>query len=193
MRNLQAIAQTASQTGAVMELLLAGVAAVSLVVGGIGIMNIMLVSVTERTREIGLRMAVGARAARSCDSSSPKRSSSATIGGVIGVVAGGIGTLAVALLTHWPTAIPLQWVVASVAFSALVGIFFGYYPARQAAAAQSDRGAAIRVSARIAVIDDEPNIRHLLTLALGHRGFAVRCAADGSAGARARARMARPI
>jgi putative ABC transport system permease protein len=133
-RNLQAIAQTASQTGAVLELLLAGVAAVSLVVGGIGIMNIMLVSVTERTREIGLRMAVGARAASIMRQFLAESIVLATIGGLIGVAAGGIGALALALLTHWPTAVPLQWVLASVAFSALVGIFFGYYPARQAAA-----------------------------------------------------------
>jgi putative ABC transport system permease protein len=132
-RNLQAIAQTASQTGAILELLLAGVAAVSLVVGGIGIMNIMLVSVTERTREIGLRMAVGARAASIMRQFLAESIVLATIGGLIGVAAGGIGALALALLTHWPTAVPLQWVLASVAFSALVGIFFGYYPARQAA------------------------------------------------------------
>ncbi|HXO17280.1 MAG TPA: ABC transporter permease [Candidatus Dormibacteraeota bacterium] len=133
-RNLQAIAQTASQTGTVMELLLAGVAAVSLLVGGIGIMNIMLVSVTERTREIGLRMSVGARAATILRQFLAESIVLSTIGGLIGVVAGAIGTVAVALLTHWPTAIPLQWVLASVAFSAMVGIFFGYYPARQAAA-----------------------------------------------------------
>lgn len=132
-RNLQAIAQTASQTGAIMELLLAGVAAVSLVVGGIGIMNIMLVSVTERTREIGLRMAVGARAATILRQFLTEAIVLATIGGLIGVAAGGIGTLLLGALTHWPTAIPLQWIVASVAFSAMVGIFFGYYPARQAA------------------------------------------------------------
>jgi putative ABC transport system permease protein len=133
-RNLQAIAQTASQTGAILELLLAGVAAVSLVVGGIGIMNIMLVSVTERTREIGLRMAVGARAGSIMRQFLAESIVLATIGGLIGVAAGGIGALGLALLTHWPTAVPLQWVLASVAFSALVGIFFGYYPARQAAA-----------------------------------------------------------
>jgi putative ABC transport system permease protein len=133
-RNLQAIAQTASQTGAILELLLAGVAAVSLVVGGIGIMNIMLVSVTERTREIGLRMAVGARAGSIMRQFLAESIVLATIGGLIGVAAGGIGALALALLTHWPTAVPPQWVLASVAFSALVGIFFGYYPARQAAA-----------------------------------------------------------
>jgi putative ABC transport system permease protein len=132
-RNLQAIAQTASQTGTVMELLLAGVAAVSLLVGGIGIMNIMLVSVTERTREIGLRMSIGARAATILRQFLAESLVLSTIGGVIGVVAGGIGTLAVAVLTHWPTAIPPLWIVASVGFSALVGIFFGYYPARQAA------------------------------------------------------------
>ena len=132
-RNLQAIAQTASQTGTIMELLLAGVAAVSLIVGGIGIMNIMLVSVTERTREIGLRMSVGARAATILRQFLAESVVLSTIGGLIGVAAGGIGTVVVALLTHWPTAIPLQWILASVAFSAMVGIFFGYYPARQAA------------------------------------------------------------
>ncbi len=133
-RNLQAIAQTASATGTVMELLLAGVAAVSLVVGGIGIMNIMLVSVTERTREIGLRMAVGARSKTILRQFLAESIVLSTIGGLLGVIAGGIGTVALALLTHWPTSIPLQWVFASVAFSAMVGIFFGYYPARQAAA-----------------------------------------------------------
>jgi putative ABC transport system permease protein len=133
-RNLQAIAQTASQTGTIMELLLAGVAGVSLVVGGIGIMNIMLVSVTERTREIGLRMAVGARAGAILRQFLAESIVLSTIGGLIGVVAGGIGALALGLVTHWPTAIPPQWILASVAFSALVGIFFGYYPARQAAA-----------------------------------------------------------
>jgi putative ABC transport system permease protein len=132
-RNLQAIAQTASQTGTVMELLLAGVAAVSLVVGGIGIMNIMLVSVTERTREIGLRMAVGARAATILRQFLAESVVLSTIGGLVGVLCGGIGTLAVALLARWPTAIPAEWIFASVAFSAMVGIFFGYYPARQAA------------------------------------------------------------
>lgn len=133
-RNLQSIAQAASQTGMVMELLLAGVAAVSLIVGGIGIMNIMLVSVTERTREIGLRMSVGARAATILRQFLTESIVLSTIGGVIGVVAGTLGTLAAGLLTHWPMAVPPQWVFASVAFSAMVGIFFGYYPARQAAA-----------------------------------------------------------
>jgi putative ABC transport system permease protein len=132
-RNLQSIAQTASATGMVMELLLAGVAAVSLIVGGIGIMNIMLVSVTERTREIGLRMSVGARAATILRQFLTESIVLSTIGGLIGILAGGIGTLAVALATHWPMSIPPQWIFASVAFSAMVGIFFGYYPARQAA------------------------------------------------------------
>jgi putative ABC transport system permease protein len=132
-RNLQAIAQTASQTGTVMELLLAGVAAVSLIVGGIGIMNIMLVSVTERTREIGLRMSVGARGATILRQFLAESVVLSTIGGLIGVVAGAAGTVVVAMLTQWPTAIPPQWIAASVGFSAMVGIFFGYYPARQAA------------------------------------------------------------
>jgi putative ABC transport system permease protein len=133
-RNLQSIAAAASQTGTVMEMLLAGVAAVSLVVGGIGIMNIMLVSVTERTREIGLRMSVGARGATILRQFLTESIVLSTIGGLIGIVAGGIGTIAIASLAHWPTLIPPQWILASVAFSAMVGIFFGYYPARKAAA-----------------------------------------------------------
>ena len=132
-RNLQSIAQAASQTGAVMEFLLAGVAAVSLVVGGIGIMNIMMVSVTERTREIGLRMAVGARGRTILNQFLTEAIALSTIGGVIGVIAGAIGTLLVSSIAHWTTTIPLQWVAASVLFSALVGIFFGYYPAKKAA------------------------------------------------------------
>jgi len=133
-RNLQSIAQAASQTSAVMEFLLAGVAAVSLLVGGIGIMNIMMVSVTERTREIGLRMAVGAPSATILHQFLTESIVLATIGGAIGVAFGLAGTAMVALLAKWPTAVPMQWIVASVAFASMVGIFFGYAPARKAAA-----------------------------------------------------------
>jgi putative ABC transport system permease protein len=132
-RNLQSIAAAASSTGAVMEFLLAGVAAVSLIVGGIGIMNIMMVSVTERTREIGLRMSVGARGATILRQFLTESTVLAACGGVIGVVCGFIGTFVVAALAKWPTQIPIEWVLFSVAFSALVGIFFGYYPAKKAA------------------------------------------------------------
>jgi putative ABC transport system permease protein len=127
------IAAAASSTGAVMEFLLAGVAAVSLVVGGIGIMNIMMVSVTERTREIGLRMSVGARSATILRQFLTEATVLAACGGVIGVIAGFIGTFIVAALAKWPTQIPIAWVLFSIAFSALVGIFFGYYPAKKAA------------------------------------------------------------
>jgi putative ABC transport system permease protein len=132
-RNLQSIAQAASATGAVMEFLLAGVAAVSLIVGGIGIMNIMMVSVTERTREIGLRMSVGARSATILRQFLTESTVLAAAGGVIGVVIGFAGTFVVAALAKWPTQIPIAWVFLSVAFSGLVGIFFGYYPAKKAA------------------------------------------------------------
>jgi putative ABC transport system permease protein len=131
-RNLQDIAAAASSTGAVMEFLLAGVAAVSLIVGGIGIMNIMMVSVTERTREIGLRMAVGARARLILRQFLTESIVLSTIGGVIGVLCGLAATELVALLAHWPMLIPIAWIVFSVAFAALVGVFFGYYPARKA-------------------------------------------------------------
>jgi putative ABC transport system permease protein len=131
-RNLQSIAQAASATGTVMELLLAGVAAVSLIVGGIGIMNIMMVSVTERTREIGLRMSVGARGKTILRQFLAEAVVLSTAGGLIGVVGGAVFTVVVATVAKWPTDIPIGSVVLSVAFSALVGIFFGYYPAKKA-------------------------------------------------------------
>jgi putative ABC transport system permease protein len=132
-RNLQDVAAAASSTGAILEFLLAGVAAVSLLVGGIGIMNIMLVSVTERTREIGLRMALGARARTILNQFLTEAVVLSTAGGAVGVCAGIVGTVLVSLLAKWSTVIPLSGVVASVVFAALVGIFFGYYPARKAA------------------------------------------------------------
>jgi putative ABC transport system permease protein len=131
-RNLADIAQAASATASIMEYLLAGVAAVSLLVGGIGIMNIMLVSVTERTREIGLRMAVGARGRSILWQFLVEAVVLATIGGAIGVAIGAGGSYAVSLLAHWPTVVPLSAIGLAVAFAAGVGMFFGYYPARKA-------------------------------------------------------------
>jgi putative ABC transport system permease protein len=115
-----------------MEFLLAGVAAVSLLVGGIGIMNIMLVSVTERTREIGLRMAVGARSGAILLQFLVEALVLSTIGGLIGVVGGVTAAATISFFSHWPTVIPASSVAISVVFSALVGIFFGFYPARKA-------------------------------------------------------------
>jgi putative ABC transport system permease protein len=131
-RNLQDIANAAASTAAILQLLLAGVATVSLVVGGIGIMNIMLVSVTERTREIGLRLAVGARRSAILWQFLIEAVALSTAGGAIGVVFGTLGAVAVSLGAHWPATVPLSAVLFSVAFSALVGVFFGYYPAAKA-------------------------------------------------------------
>jgi putative ABC transport system permease protein len=131
-RNMQDIANAAAATASVMQLLLAGVAAVSLVVGGIGIMNIMLVSVTERTREIGLRMAVGARNRAILEQFLVEAMVLSTGGGLIGIVLGAMLTLGVAIIAHWPTIVSPGAIFASVVFSALVGVFFGYYPALKA-------------------------------------------------------------
>jgi putative ABC transport system permease protein len=115
-----------------MEYLLGGVAFVSLIVGGIGIMNIMMVSVTERTREIGLRMAVGARGRSILQQFLTEAVVLSTLGGIAGVAVGVIGTALVSIVAKWPTDIPPLSILLSVAFSALVGIFFGYYPAKHA-------------------------------------------------------------
>lgn len=133
-RDQTQIAATASSTTAVMTALLAAMASVSLVVGGIGIMNIMLVSVTERTREIGIRMAVGARGSDVLIQFLVESVVMSILGGLIGLAVG-IGAAALlGRLTGWATATPASAVLLAVGFSAAVGIFFGFYPARKAAA-----------------------------------------------------------
>lgn len=131
-RNLADIASAASASSTVMEYLLASVAAVSLVVGGIGIMNIMLVSVTERTREIGLRMAVGAPSSAILTQFLIEAVALSLAGGALGIILGCAGTLAVSAFAGWPTVISIQSVILAVVFSAVVGAFFGYYPALKA-------------------------------------------------------------
>ncbi len=131
-RNLADIASAASASATVMEYLLASVAAVSLIVGGIGIMNIMLVSVTERTREIGLRMAVGAPGSAILTQFLIEAVALSLAGGAIGIVLGCAGTYIVSAMASWPTVISIESVVLAVVFSAIVGAFFGYYPALKA-------------------------------------------------------------
>jgi len=131
-RNLNSIVQTAEGVTQTLTLLLSGVAAVSLLVGGIGIMNIMLVSVTERTREIGIRSAIGARGKDILSQFLIEAVALSTAGGVIGIVLGVLGSFAVARLAKWNTVIAPESIVLAFAFAAAVGIFFGYYPARKA-------------------------------------------------------------
>jgi putative ABC transport system permease protein len=116
-----------------MSILLASVASVSLLVGGIGIMNIMLVSVTERTREIGIRMAVGAKRQDILTQFLLEAVVLSTLGGLFGVVVGVVGSQLVSVIAEWPTIVPIEAILLAVAFSGAVGIFFGFYPARKAA------------------------------------------------------------
>ena len=132
-RNLTEMLAAQEESSRVMTLLLAAVAGVSLVVGGIGIMNIMLVSVTERTREIGLRMAVGARGRDILWQFLIEAMTLSVIGGAIGVALGAAATWAVAEFAGWQVALSAQAVLLAVGFSAAVGVFFGFYPARRAA------------------------------------------------------------
>jgi putative ABC transport system permease protein len=113
--------------------LLAAIASVSLMVGGISIMNIMLVSVTERTREIGLRLAVGARRRDIRMQFLTEATTLCTLGGLIGIALGAGASWAVARLAGWPIFLELDAMLFAVGFAAAVGIFFGYYPARKAA------------------------------------------------------------
>jgi ABC-type antimicrobial peptide transport system permease subunit len=133
-RNLTEILQAQEASSRVMTLLLAAVAGVSLVVGGIGIMNIMLVSVTERTREIGLRMAVGARGRDILVQFLIEAITLSLIGGAIGVAVGAASTWAVASFAGWRVALTPSSILLAAGFSAAVGVFFGFYPARRAAA-----------------------------------------------------------
>jgi putative ABC transport system permease protein len=133
-RNQEEIAEAATATADVMTGLLFAIACVSLVVGGIGIMNIMLVSVTERTREIGTRMAVGAHGSDILTQFLIEAVSLSSVGGVIGIIVGVVGSKAISAVKHWPSLISPGSIVIAFLFSAAVGIFFGFYPARKAAA-----------------------------------------------------------
>ena len=133
-RNLTEMLEAQEESSRVMTLLLAAVAGVSLVVGGIGIMNIMLVSVTERTREIGLRMAVGARGRDILLQFLIEAITMSLAGGAIGIVAGAVATWSVAAFAGWDVVMDAWSIVLAVGFAAAVGVFFGYYPARRAAA-----------------------------------------------------------
>jgi putative ABC transport system permease protein len=127
------IAQTRVEAQRIMTILLASIASISLVVGGIGIMNIMLVSVTERTREIGVRMAVGATEQDVQRQFLSEATVLSLMGGAVGVLAGIAGSVAITNMLRWPTRIRPEALGVAVLFSAAVGIFFGYYPARKAA------------------------------------------------------------
>jgi putative ABC transport system permease protein len=131
-RNQQELAEAMSATTEVMTALLAAIASVSLLVGGIGIMNIMLVSVTERTREIGIRMAVGARGRDILLQFLIEAVALSSTGGLLGVLSGILGAKVITMIKEWPTLVSPQSVLIAFAFSAAVGVFFGFYPARKA-------------------------------------------------------------
>jgi putative ABC transport system permease protein len=132
-RNQTEIAQAATSTTKVMSALLAAIASISLLVGGIGIMNIMLVSVTERTREIGIRMAIGARGSDVLTQFLVESVAMSVLGGLVGLAAGYGGAALLGHITGWTTSTPPSAVAIAVGFSAAVGVFFGFYPARKAA------------------------------------------------------------
>jgi putative ABC transport system permease protein len=132
-RNQQEIAEAATATSRVMTLLLGAIAGVSLVVGGIGIMNIMLVSVTERTREIGVRLAVGAHGRDILTQFLIEAVTLSSVGGIIGIIFGIGASRILSIYAHWPTLISVSSIAIAFLFSAAVGIFFGFYPAREAA------------------------------------------------------------
>jgi len=132
LRNLSEVLQTQEESSRVLTMLLAAIASVSLLVGGIGIMNIMLVSVTERTREIGLRMAVGARGRDILTQFLVEAVTLSLIGGLIGIGVGLAGSYGIAYFAEWRTLIKPEAILLAFGFSGAVGIFFGFYPARKA-------------------------------------------------------------
>jgi ABC-type antimicrobial peptide transport system permease subunit len=132
-RTLEEMASVLTSTTDTMTYLLAGIAAVSLLVGGIGIMNIMLVSVTERTREIGLRLSVGARDRDVLTQFMVEALVLSVAGGAIGVAVGFGLAMGVSSLLHWSASVTPQAIALSFGVAAAVGVFFGFYPARKAA------------------------------------------------------------
>ncbi|MEI7936228.1 MAG: ABC transporter permease [Verrucomicrobiota bacterium] len=132
LRNQQELSEAMTATTEVMTALLAAIASVSLLVGGIGIMNIMLVSVTERTREIGIRMAVGARGRDILLQFLIEAVVLSSTGGLLGIVSGVGGAKLITMIKEWPTLVSANSIIIAFAFSAVVGVFFGFYPARKA-------------------------------------------------------------
>jgi putative ABC transport system permease protein len=132
-RSQTEIAEASSQTTKIMTTLLGSIASVSLIVGGIGIMNIMLVSVTERTREIGIRMSIGARKRDILSQFLMEAIVMSVLGGLIGIMLGVGGSNLISKFAGWPTFISSNSIFLAVFFSMLVGVFFGFYPARKAA------------------------------------------------------------
>jgi len=132
-RNLSEVFQAQETSASVMAILLASIASVSLIVGGIGIMNIMLVSVTERTKEIGLRQAIGAKTKNILTQFLVEAVSLSTLGGMIGIVLGVSASVLISKFAGWTVHVGAASVAMAFVFSALVGVFFGYYPARKAA------------------------------------------------------------
>jgi putative ABC transport system permease protein len=133
LRNLSDVLAAQEASSRVLALLLAAIASVSLIVGGIGIMNIMLVSVTERTREIGLRMAVGARGRDILLQFLVEAVTLALIGGIVGIALGYAASLAVGHFAGWRTEMNPAAVLVAFGFAGAIGVFFGFYPARKAA------------------------------------------------------------
>ena len=126
-------ANAVADSARMMEILLASIASIALFVGGIGIMNIMLVSVTERTREIGVRMAIGATETAVQMQFLSEAVVMSVMGGAVGLIVGLASSVFIAYFLKWPTAVPLSAILIAFAFSACIGIFFGYYPAQKAA------------------------------------------------------------
>jgi putative ABC transport system permease protein len=133
-RTMDEIAAVRKETTQTMTALLSGIAGVSLLVGGIGIMNIMLVSVTERTREIGLRMAIGARGRDVLLQFLVEAVVLSLVGGAVGIGLGYGASQALTAWRQWPTSISVEAVFVAFGFAAATGVFFGFYPARKAAA-----------------------------------------------------------
>ena len=131
-RNMAEFIRARSETQSILSVLLGATAAISLIVGGIGIMNIMLVSVTERTKEIGLRMAVGARRKDILSQFLIEAVTLCVTGGLIGLLIGGSAALAMSIWGEWPIALSPSLVLIALLSAGLVGVFFGYYPARRA-------------------------------------------------------------
>jgi putative ABC transport system permease protein len=132
-RSQQELSEMMNSTSDMMTILLACIAGISLLVGGIGIMNIMYVSVTERTREIGLRMSIGARGIDILSQFLIEAIIISVTGGILGVILGCVATWLVNLIAHWPVAIQAYSVILSFAVCTITGVFFGWYPAKKAA------------------------------------------------------------